>query len=269
MISKEHKLAIKISFLLFVFWFLITYFLPYLNHSLNLNIKNWYSRYIVFFSFLFLTYIFSYILSKFTLKPIEENNKLLKEYNHNLAHELKTPLSVIKSNLELLEIKYDKKLIESSNEEIEDMKNVIDSLLFLSESSSYKTDEMFSLYTFISKYNDKTIIINKVDDFILYWDKVLFSILFTNLIENALKYRVKNTNIVIKIDLNSFYIENIYKWEISNPDKLLDAFYQEDKSRNTKWFWLWLSIVKKISDIYNLKLIINSKNSDFEISVKK
>jgi len=49
-------------------------------------------------------YFVSYFLAKFTIKPIEENNKKLKEYNHNLAHELKTPLAVIKSDLELLEM---------------------------------------------------------------------------------------------------------------------------------------------------------------------
>jgi signal transduction histidine kinase len=46
----------------------------------------------------------SYFLARKTLKPITETNKKLKEYNHNLAHELKTPLSVIKSDLELLEL---------------------------------------------------------------------------------------------------------------------------------------------------------------------
>jgi signal transduction histidine kinase len=49
-------------------------------------------------------YFIAYGLAKITIKPIEENNKKLKEYNHNLAHEIKTPLAVVKSNLELLEL---------------------------------------------------------------------------------------------------------------------------------------------------------------------
>ena len=36
------------------------------------------------------------------MNPIKQANKKLREYIHNLAHEIKTPLSVIYSNLELL-----------------------------------------------------------------------------------------------------------------------------------------------------------------------
>jgi signal transduction histidine kinase len=35
---------------------------------------------------------------------MKQANKKLKDYNHNVAHELKTPLAVMKSNLELLEM---------------------------------------------------------------------------------------------------------------------------------------------------------------------
>jgi signal transduction histidine kinase len=36
-------------------------------------------------------------------KNIENNNHKLQEYNHFLAHELKTPIAVVQSNLDVLE----------------------------------------------------------------------------------------------------------------------------------------------------------------------
>jgi signal transduction histidine kinase len=46
-------------------------------------------------------------VASYTLRPIKESNQRLKEYNHHVAHELKTPLAVLKSNLELAQISGD------------------------------------------------------------------------------------------------------------------------------------------------------------------
>jgi signal transduction histidine kinase len=51
-----------------------------------------------------LLYYISLKLANKTTNNIKLANKKLREYNYNVAHELKTPLSVIKSDLELLEI---------------------------------------------------------------------------------------------------------------------------------------------------------------------
>jgi two-component system, OmpR family, sensor histidine kinase CiaH len=107
---------------------------------------------IIFIILSFITYFISYFLAKITIEPIEENNKKLKEYNHNLAHEIKTPLAVINSNLELLELSYDRNLISSSKEEIASMVDITDSLLFLSENNELKEKEKINTLELLEKY---------------------------------------------------------------------------------------------------------------------
>jgi hypothetical protein len=50
-------------------------------------------------------------------------------------------LAVVKSNLELLELGYDKSLVASSIEEINSMRDITDNLLFLSENTTLKDNE--------------------------------------------------------------------------------------------------------------------------------
>jgi signal transduction histidine kinase len=68
-------------------------------------------------------------------KPVEEANKRLKYYNHHLAHELKTPITAMSLNLDTLDIEYDKQAIIDSKKELNNMFNIVDSLLKLSEKS--------------------------------------------------------------------------------------------------------------------------------------
>lgn len=54
-------------------------------------------------------------------------------YSHNVAHELRTPLAVLRGDLEILSLKHPEQNNESLVEEIENMQNIIDGLLFLAD----------------------------------------------------------------------------------------------------------------------------------------
>ena len=41
--------------------------------------------------------------------------------------------------------------------------------------------------------------------------------------------------------------------------KVFDRFFKSDKSRNSEWFGIWLSLVKKISEVYGWKVKVESE----------
>lgn len=286
--SKEHKLALKISILLLIFAIIISYSISYLNHWDYLEIrgqwlwKNWgfnYNRYIIFWVLSVIIYFVSYFLAKFTIKPIEENNKKLKEYNHNLAHELKTPLAVIKSDLELLEMwkKLDLDIIKSSKDELISMQNIIDSLLFLSQKNNDELKlEKINLYKSIKniigeKFNNKLfkIYCENTNNCNIKVSEKLIEILVKNLFENAIKYWDNKEQINIEISKNKLIIQNKISKSVKKIDKerLFESFYQADNSRNTSWYWLWLSIVQKIISLHWFKINIDIRNNFFIVTI--
>jgi len=116
-------------------------------------------------------YFFSLRLAYKTTKNLEEANLKLKEYNYNLAHELKTPLSVLKLDLELLEMSWnvDNEIIKSSKDEIKSMQEIIDGLLFLSENKTdIKKDNIF-LEKEIKSILDKNFSYTKINGFFLFY----------------------------------------------------------------------------------------------------
>lgn len=276
-ISKEQSLALKISILLFISAIWLTYFTQYFNHNFMMWnnwwfwVFRWQNKYYIFLFLSIFIYIISYVLAKITIRPIEENNKFLKEYNHNLAHEIKTPLTVIMSNLELLEIWYDKKIINSSIEEVKNIKEITNNLLFLSESNVLVDKKIISLKNILENIHNDFITFDIKNDFQIFWNEVLIQRLVNNLVENALKYNIWNEKIKIFLDKNIFKIYNKTDLNISNNEleKLFDTFY---KANNSSWnfgYGLWLSIVKKIATAHNLKIKIFIENWYFWVKINK
>lgn len=275
-LSKEHKLAFKIWALLLLLSLFISYLVWYFNHGWYwywLWNQSWtwsYNKYIIFIILSFVIYIVSYFLAKFTIKPIEEHNEKLKEYNHNLAHELKTPISVIKSNLELLDLAYDKELVKSSYEELSFMKDIIDSLLFLSNKNELTDIENLDLVDIfkenIDKCSKKVNFKNSSKNLKLKANRHLINSLIRNLLENASKYW---ENIELELTNKYFIVKNNLKEDLKekNLSKLFDTFYQSDNSRVWLWYGLWLSIVKKICDIHSFNISLNRQKNKFIVKV--
>ncbi len=271
-LSREHILALKISILLLFIAFFVTIFFQFLNQNeiINLSWNRWANKYYIFISLSIIIYFVSLKLAYLTTKPIKEANEKLKNYNHNLAHEIKTPLSVLKSNLELLEISYDKDLIKSSYEEINSMENIISSLLFLAENPKNKVSDKVSFYDILNEFKNEKIDIKKISDFEIIWDKNLFKILVKNLIENALKYSIdKKVNIEInrnEIIFSNKIDKNIKKEEL---EKYFEIFYKWQNLNSFSSYGIWLSIVKKICDNYGLKILLKSEKNNFKVIIKK
>jgi signal transduction histidine kinase len=67
--------------------------------------------------------------------PVEKNFDDMNDFIHNAGHELKTPLSVIDSNIQLLKESktYDEKMIDELKNETTKLNSLLDSLINLND----------------------------------------------------------------------------------------------------------------------------------------
>ena len=220
--------------------------------------------------FFIIIFIISLQIASMTLRPIQETNRRLKEYNHHVAHELKTPLSVLKSNLELTQLSRNICDLDSSKEEIESLEHIINGLLFLSENTLIQSKQKIDIIPLFENVIDSFITEKEIKlqtskpHIFVYTEKILFERLLKNLVENALKYSADN---IVHIDVKkaSFEIRNTIDFDIEKHklESIFDPFYKLDNSRSSTWYGLGLSIVKRIIDIFKWNISVDTKNKNF------
>ncbi len=219
----------------------------------------------LFFS-LPLFFIISYFVNR-TLKPVEENMKDMQDFIHNAGHELKTPLSVMHGNLQIAqELKsYDASLSSEMIHEVEKMNQLIEWLVELTNINSWTEMDSFFLYdeikeivdTYDKKLKERNIecSINQQGHTKIQANKGYFYILFSNLFLNAIKYNSQNGKIIITIKRNSLSLQDTgIGIENKFHEKIFERFFKIDSSRNSSWFWIGLSLVKRVIEIYNCSM---------------
>lgn len=253
------------------------------------KLRYWFYEYLEdIFTFTIISLLFSiliyYIWIIFVNKvfvPVEENIKDMSNFIDNAWHELKTPIAVIDSNIQLInELKtYDETMMLELKGEVKKLNSLIDSLVKLSNIDVFKDVEDINLYDAIneiindlkSKIDNKKISINiKISKKItVSSNKNYLYIFLSNIIWNAIKYNKIMWIVDINYKNNTLIIKDTWVWiKKSDLSKIWDRFFKSDDSRNTEWFGIWLSLVKKIWDIYWWNIAVNSKiweGSEFSI----
>jgi signal transduction histidine kinase len=209
-----------------------------------------------------------------------------KQLTSDASHELRTPLAVIKGTLEVLirkprnQAEYLEK-IDFCIKEVDRLNNLVSELLLLARFENQKQNiqrEDISLNAIIldelSRYSDKIknkqIVVkhNFTEDYIIKSDQYLISIIFGNLISNALKYSNQNGEISINLhNENSLVIVSIIDNGIGikkdNIDKVFDPFFRSFPNNHPeiKGTGLGLSIVKRVCILLDINVIIESEEN--------
>jgi len=202
-------------------------------------------------------------------------NKLLAD----ISHELKTPITSIQCYLEWIidwAIKLDEKNLCSITDEMKRLIELVNKIMefekFENKSLNLKLKEknISDIFKIVVethkkrlKENHQKIKISGDFDLNIKLDENSIIQLTHNLIWNFLKYSGKNTKMNINITKN--YIDFADDWKgIKRAEipYLMEKFYQWDSSKsedvNTRWIWVWLSIVWKIILSHNWSFKINS-----------
>lgn len=199
------------------------------------------------------------------LEPIKQQKNNLENTLSIISHDLKTPISVINTNLYIMKQKNFQN-VENNLKQIEKnldyVKSIISNVDALREISAEELEDINVpaliediLKKFELKIKEKQITyqIQKKEDLIVKAKKIDMDVCFTNLIDNAIKYNVKNGQIVIKVSRDKISISNTGK-PIKEIKKIFEKFYREDISGTTEGLGLGLSIVKNICKKYGWKI---------------
>lgn len=219
------------------------------------------------------------------IKRLKDGVTTLDRFNNDVSHELRTPLTVIKGEIEITLNKLRKPdyYIQSMSVivlETNKMQKIVDDLLLLSKYSKDNISNTFveiSLDTLLIEVLDSYkheieqkslhVSIKKLEPITLLANKMLIRAIFSNIIDNAIKYSTNEKNLYIHLyrdtQINFIVQDEGIGIAKENISKLTDKFYRVDESRNQliKGFGLGLSIVKYALDLHNGQLHIDSSQA--------
>jgi signal transduction histidine kinase len=207
----------------------------------------------------------------------------LKEFSENAAHEIQTPLAVIRSKTDLLmqQKKLNKdsiSLIRSINEATTRLFKLNQGLLLISkiENQSFHEKKKVSLKQIIEKSLDnyKEIMQLKkikvetefLDEAMVEMNEVLADVLISNLLSNAVRFNIDGGFIKCHVDKRYLIFTNSGIQLTTDPEILFKRFHKGGD--NPQSVGLGLSIVKKIVDSYGMLITYSYRDSIHEIKLQ-
>lgn len=177
-----------------------------------------------------------------------------KRFSSDAAHELKTPLAVLKNSLDVLEIDENpsdddyRYTVSVFKKQTERMINLVNNLFIMSEQKEYHFNDNVDLHIVINdilkdlenEIKDKNLSVNvKVSNLSMNGNNIMLTHAISNIIQNAVKYNNQNgsidilvkerdNNCVITIKDTGIGIEKGKEKEVFEP------FYRVDTSRSRK-----------------------------------
>lgn len=219
------------------------------------------------------------LCSNKAIKPIAESYEKQKQFITDASHELKTPLTIISANSEILEMTYGQdEWIYGIQTQVNNMSDLVNNLVTLA-----RLDEENMIISFndfcisdvvlstskafegLCKNTNKTLNLNIEPNIKFKGNEAYIRQLTSILLDNACKYCDTNGDIYVTLRREKqliFSVSNSYA-EVKNIDleRLVDRFYKVDKSRTKKGsYGLGLSIAQSIINSHNGKIEI--KNID-------
>lgn len=231
-------------------------------------------------------FLISLWLSGLAVKPVKRAWEQQKQFVADASHELKTPLTVILANNNIMmshkdsTVTEERQWLESTEEEANHMKKLIDNMLFLAKSDAGETKVQLSEVNFSEitegcalnfepvAFEKEIMIDTEIEsDIKLNGDATQLNQLAHILVDNAVKYADSGTTVTIRLhkhgDRVEFSVNNIGT-PISKEDveHIFDRFYRAEKSRTTKGYGLGLSIARRITESMNGKILVESSKEN-------
>lgn len=242
----------------------------YQVRSKSVESKVWASLTLININMLIVGIALSYLLARWTLRPIERAMDDETRFVSDASHELRTPLATMRMENEVLlrdtEAKKSdyKEQLKSNLEEIDKLRQLTDTLLRLSGSSKLEmgivdaSNVVASAVERISHAAEvKNIAVdNKMDHFMLNTNEDALSEIVYIFLDNAVKYAPADSTVEIySSDKKSISVRD-HGPGIADKDlpNIFNRFYRADESRNSEGFGLGLSLASRMAEQLNGKV---------------
>lgn len=216
----------------------------------------------------------SIFLAKIFIKPVEKSIKQQRQFTADVSHELKTPITVISTNADIIlshsdsTVENEKKWLNYIKDETARMSDLVNMMLYLAKNdenvaapvleefdlsnAAYEVALPFESVCFEKGKNFDIDISNEV---FIKGDEASIKQLLVILLDNAVKYSDKNGDIKLSLyTSNDKAFINVFNTGKPIPKEsipmLFERFYRVDeaRSRDTGGSGLGLSIAKSIID---------------------
>lgn len=213
-------------------------------------------------------------------EDLQSLENLRNDFISNISHEIKTPVAALTGIADLIiddkiNFQTKKEMIDLMQSEAARLNRLCEAILQLSRLNNNYTvkkepvriDEQLRKASIIlaEKWKEKEIEFDfNCPKIIIQSQKDLTMTIWTNLIENAIKYSHKKVSIKIEAKQKKDYIsikisDNGLGIKDNEKDLIFQQFYQTDKSHRTEGYGLGLSLVKKIIDLLEGKIKLESQ----------
>jgi heavy metal sensor kinase len=220
------------------------------------------------------------------LGRIERAFDEVRQFSSDAAHELKTPLTALRGEMEVAlrkerEPAEYRAVLESGLEEAAKLERIVDDLLLLARTdaaSGTLGNEPVALDEVVLEAYEETrrlaermgisLVLNKLDEVGIRGNALLLKRLLVNLIDNGIKYNRPGGNVSVALELEGGGNEARLVVEdtgIGIPAEslphLFDRFYRVDKarSRDVGGTGLGLAIVERVAEAHGGKVTVESK----------
>ena len=226
------------------------------------------------------------------LREIREVEKIRGQFFANISHEFKTPINIISSCIQLLDLKkkesdqelaegykkYDKTLKQNCNRMLRLINNLVDitkidsgylKLNFINCNIVELVEDItLSVVPYVENKKLSIIFDTMDEEIIIKCDPESIERVMLNLLSNAIKFTSKGGNIIVYIYSDEQYVNISVKDDgigIADEymEKVFERFIQGDKTlkRQTEGSGIGLSLVKSIVEMHKGIVEVNRENS--------
>ena len=207
------------------------------------------------------------LISKRVIAPIQETYIKQKQFITGASHELKTPLAIISSNADVLEMMNgDSKWTQNIHNQVDRLTSLVNSLVVFSRMEEKDTVERtrFDLtnalesriedFNELADFQKKNIVTDIDPDLYYFGEEASIVQLMDILLDNAIKYAPEDSGISVSLKKNRKYailkVSNKATVQKGDLSKVFERFYRLDESRNSaiKGYGIGLSMAQLIAE---------------------